>query len=282
MEKAASPGGKGVDSGVKRIWKQMFPPSVFSVSATEHNCSGSGDLVANSVSDILIAQAVRSNLGTALQFWGPDSPSCPGATRGRLTPQAGCVLVPGICPIWVVPLSRAAHTQPAGTGSLPLPPCRASLEDNLNSASQVSISLCPILLPPHLKSVVFESTSPRAPPTDKSPSRVCFPCYPDRDKWSYCSRYKYTNGERKWFVGSESFPVSWLFPSSGQSIGVSASALVLPMNIQDWFPSGLTGVISLQPKGLSRVFSSTTVRKHQFFHAQPSLWSISHMHTWLP
>ena len=67
------------------------------------------------------------------------------------------------------------------------------------------------------------------------------------------------------FPASGSFPMSWLFPSSGQSIGVSALALVLPVNIQDWFPSGWTGLISLLSKGLSRVFSSTTVQKHQFF-----------------
>ena len=68
---------------------------------------------------------------------------------------------------------------------------------------------------------------------------------------------------------------------SGQSIGASASASVLPVNIQDWFPLGLTGFISLLSKGLWRVFSSTTVRKHQFFSTQPSLWSNSHICTWL-
>ena len=66
------------------------------------------------------------------------------------------------------------------------------------------------------------------------------------------------------FPASGSFPMSWLFPSDGQSIGVSASASVLPMNTQCWFPLGLTGLISLQPKRLSRVFSNTTVQKHQF------------------
>ena len=80
---------------------------------------------------------------------------------------------------------------------------------------------------------------------------------------------------------SGSFPMSRLFSSSGQSIGASASALVLSMNIQGWFPSGLTGLISLQSKGLSRVFSSTTVQKHQFFSTQPSLWPNSHICTWL-
>ena len=82
---------------------------------------------------------------------------------------------------------------------------------------------------------------------------------------------------------SGSFPMSWFFTSIGQSIGasVSASASVFPMNIQDWFPLGWTGWISLQSKGLSRVFSNTTVQKHQFFRAQLSLWSSSHIHTWL-
>ena len=67
------------------------------------------------------------------------------------------------------------------------------------------------------------------------------------------------------FPASGSFPMSQFFASGGQSIGASASASVLPMNIQDWFPLGLTGWISLQSKGLSRVFSNTTVKKHQFF-----------------
>ena len=76
-------------------------------------------------------------------------------------------------------------------------------------------------------------------------------------------------------------PKSQLFASGGQSMEVSASASVLPMNIQDWFPLGLTGCISLQSKGLSRIFSNTTVPKHQFFGTQPSLWSNSHFHAWL-
>ena len=77
------------------------------------------------------------------------------------------------------------------------------------------------------------------------------------------------------------FPVSWLFASGGQSIRASTSASVLPMNIQCWIPLGLTGLISLLFKGLSRVFSSTTVRKHQFLSARTSLWSSSHICTWL-
>ena len=73
------------------------------------------------------------------------------------------------------------------------------------------------------------------------------------------------------FPASGPFPVSQFFASGGHSIGVSASASVLPMNIQDWFPLGLTGLISLQSKGLSSIFSNTTVQKHQFFSAQLSL-----------
>ena len=73
------------------------------------------------------------------------------------------------------------------------------------------------------------------------------------------------------FPASGSFPVSQFFASGGQSIGVSTSASVLSMSIQDWFPLGLTGLISLQSKGLSRVFSKTTVQKHQLFGTQLSL-----------
>ena len=83
------------------------------------------------------------------------------------------------------------------------------------------------------------------------------------------------------FPASGSFQMSQFLASGGQSIGVSASASVLPMNIQDWIPLGLTGLFSLQSKGLSRVFSSTTIWKHQFFGAQPSLQSNSHIHSWL-
>ena len=79
----------------------------------------------------------------------------------------------------------------------------------------------------------------------------------------------------------QSFPMSQLFTWGGQSIGVSALASVLPMNTRDWSPLGWTGWISLQSKGLSRVFSNTTVQKHQFFCPQLSSQSNSHIHTWL-
>ena len=83
------------------------------------------------------------------------------------------------------------------------------------------------------------------------------------------------------FLTSGPFQMSQFFALGGQSIGVSASASVLPMNIQDWFPLGWTGWLSLQSKGLSRVFPNTIVQKHQFFSAQFSLWPNSHIHTWL-
>ena len=83
------------------------------------------------------------------------------------------------------------------------------------------------------------------------------------------------------FPASGSFLMSQCFASGDQRIGVSASPSVLPMNIQDWFSLGLTDFISLQSKGHSRVFSNTTVQKHQFFGAQPSLWSSPHIHTWI-
>ena len=81
------------------------------------------------------------------------------------------------------------------------------------------------------------------------------------------------------FPTSGSFPMSQLFASGGQNIGVSTSTPVLPMNTQNWSPLGWTGWI-LQPKGFSRVFSNTTVQKHQFFGAQLSSQSNSHIHTW--
>ena len=77
------------------------------------------------------------------------------------------------------------------------------------------------------------------------------------------------------------FPVSWLFALGGQNIAASTSASVLPMNIQGWFPLGLTGLISLLSKGFSRVFSSTTVQKHQFFSSLPTLITIK-THNYMP
>ena len=83
------------------------------------------------------------------------------------------------------------------------------------------------------------------------------------------------------FPSIRTISMSQLFISGSQNIGASASAWVLLVNNQSGFPLGLTGLIYLLSKGLSRVFSSTTIWKHQFFSAQPSLWSNSHIHTWL-
>ena len=83
------------------------------------------------------------------------------------------------------------------------------------------------------------------------------------------------------FPASGPLLMSWLFTLGSQHTGASASAAVLQMNIQNCFPLGLTGVISLQSKGFSRVFSSTTIWKFQFFGTQPSLWFNSHIHIWL-
>ena len=83
------------------------------------------------------------------------------------------------------------------------------------------------------------------------------------------------------FPASGSFLMSQLFSSGGQSFGASASASVFPVNIKDWFPLGLTGLISLQSKGISRVFPNTIVQMYLFFGTQTSLWSSSYIHTWL-
>ena len=106
--------------------------------------------------------------------------------------------------------------------------------------------------------------------------RTCSNSYPSR-QWCHptisSSVFPFSSC-LQYFLASGSFPVNQFFASGGQSIRVSASASVLPMNIQDWFPLGLTGLISLQSKGLSRVYSNSTVQKL-------SLWSSSHIHTWL-
>ena len=131
-------------------------------------------------------------------------------------------------------------------------------------------------LPPHEQqhaSLPCPSVSPWVFSTSRPLSQWCHPAISSSViPFSSCPQS---------FPASGSFPVSWLFASGGQSIGVSASASVLPMNIQDWFPLGSTGSISLLSKVLLKVFSNTTVQEHQFFSTQPSLWSNSHIHTWL-
>ena len=149
-----------------------------------------------------------------------------------------------------------------------------------------SCEVCLLLLFSH--SVMSDSLQPhglqyiRLPCPSPSP-RVCSKSHP-LSQWCHptiSSSVTPFSSCLQSFPASGSFPMSRLFISGGQSIGASASASVLPMNIQDWFPLGMTGLISLKSKGLSRVFSSTKIQKHQFFGTQPSLWSNSHIHTWL-
>ena len=122
-------------------------------------------------------------------------------------------------------------------------------------------------------SLVCPSLSPRICSDSCTLSRWCYLTISfSATPFSFCLQY---------FPASGAFPMSGLVVSGGQRIGASALASALPVNIQSWFPSRLTGLISLQSKALWRVFSSTTVQKHQFFGAQPSLWSNSHIHIWL-
>ena len=117
------------------------------------------------------------------------------------------------------------------------------------------------------------SPTPRIHPNPCPLSRWCHPTIPSSViPFSSCPQS---------FPASGSFQISQLFTSGGQSTGVSASTSVLPMNSQDWFPLGWTGWIPLQSKGLSIVFSNTTIQKQQFFSTQLSLKSNSHIHTWL-
>ena len=138
------------------------------------------------------------------------------------------------------------------------------------------------------RSVVSDSLWPHelqhARPPCPSPTPGIHP-YPCPSSW-WCHPI-ISSSVVPFFSCSQSFPASMscqmsqFFTSGGQSIGVSASASILPMNIQDWFPLGWTSWICLLSKGLSRVFSNTTVQKHQFFGIQPSIWSNPHIHTWL-
>ena len=137
-------------------------------------------------------------------------------------------------------------------------------------------------------SVMSESVRPHEPQHARPPCPSATPgVYPNLcplSQWCHitisCSVIPISSCFQS-FPMSGSFQMSQLFASGGQSIGVSASPSVLPMNIQHWSPLGWTGWISLQSKGLSRVFSNTTVKKHQFFGPQLSLQSSFHIHTWL-
>ena len=132
-----------------------------------------------------------------------------------------------------------------------------------------------------LSSVQFSHSVARPPCPSPTPGVYSNSC-PSR-RWCHPAISSSVVPFSSWpqsLLASGSFQMSQLFTSGGQSIGVSASTSVLPMNTQDWSPSGWTGWIFLQSKGLSRVFSNTTVQKHQFFGTQLSSQSNSHIHTW--
>ena len=150
----------------------------------------------------------------------------------------------------------------------------------------------PILLPTlsvqFSRSVVSDSLRPhelqhtRPPCPSPTPGAYSNPC--PLSRWCYpaisSSVIPFSSCPQS-FPALQSFQMSQLFASGGQTIGVSASTSVPPMNTQDWSPLGQTGWISLQSKRPSRVFSNTAVQKHQFFSTQPSLWSNCHIRTWL-
>ena len=146
----------------------------------------------------------------------------------------------------------------------------------MNISVQFSHSVMSNSLQPHELQYArppFPSSTPGVHPNSCPSSRWCHPAISSSVvSFSSCP---------KSLPASETFPMSQLFVWGGQSIGVSASASALPKKSQGWSPSEWTGWISLQSKGLSRVFSNTTAQKHQFFSTQLSSQSNSHIHTWL-
>ena len=136
-------------------------------------------------------------------------------------------------------------------------------------------------------SVVSDSLWPHEPQHTRPPCPIPTPrVHPNPCPWSWWCHPTISSSVIPFsscpqsFPASGSFQISQLFASVSQNIGISASTSVLPMNTQDWSPLGWTGLISLQFKRLSRVLSNTTVQKHQFFGAQLSSQSNSHIHTW--
>ena len=143
------------------------------------------------------------------------------------------------------------------------------------SVSQFSLSVMSNSLRPHR---LQHTRLPCPSPTPEACSNSC-----PSGRWCHStisSSVAPFSSSRQSFPASGSFSISQFFASRVQSTEVSASASVLPMNIQDRFPLGLTGLLSLQAKGLSRIFFNTTVQKHQFFSTQPSSQSNSHIHIW--
>ena len=189
---------------------------------------------------------------------------------------------------------RGGHGSPLQYSCLENPHGQRSLESYSQQCCQeldttvVTEHAYVYLLLLFLRSVVFDSLRPhglqQARLSCPSPShRVCSNSHP-LSQWFHpttSSSVLPFSSHLQSFPASESVPKSQFLASGGQSIGTSAPASVLPVNIHHWFPLGLTGLISLLSKGLARVFSRNTVQKHQFFSAQPSLWSNSHTHNWL-
>ena len=138
-----------------------------------------------------------------------------------------------------------------------------------------------------IHSVMSDSLQPHEPqharPPCPSPTPGVHPNQCPSSQWCHSTISSFvipfSSGPQS-FPASGSFPMSQLFASGDQNIGVSASTSVLPMNTQGWSPLGWTSWISLQSKGLSRIFSNTTVQKHQFFSSQLSSQANSHIHTW--
>ena len=156
---------------------------------------------------------------------------------------------------------------------LPLPqPCSSVSQEKLCCYFSSVIQLSSCLWPNGLQHarLLCPSPSPEACSNSCPSSQWCHPIISSSVVFS-----SYLQS----FPASGSFPISQFFITGSESIEDLASASVFPMNIQDWFPLGLTGLISLQSKGLSRVFSNITVQKDQYFSPQLSLWSNSHIHT---
>ena len=141
------------------------------------------------------------------------------------------------------------------------------------SSVQFSRSVVSDSLQPH---ELQHTSLPCPSPTPRACSKSCWMVMPS-NHLILCHPF---SSYLQSFPASGFFPMSPFFASGGLSIRASASASVLPVNIQDWFPLGLTGLISLQSTGLSGAFSNATVQKQQFFSTQLSLWSNSHIHTW--
>ena len=209
---------------------------------------------------VLVPQLWRICLPSS-RLWGliPGSGRCPGEGNGSPL-QCSCLENPMDRGAWGVTVHGVAKSRTWQTDYTTA--TTKKIFSSVQSLSCVHLFATP-WTGQHAR-LLCPSPSPRACSKSCPLSRWCHPTISSfAVPFSSCPQS---------FPASESFPMSRFFASGGQSIGVSASALVLPMNIQDQFPLGWTGWISLQSRGLSRVFSNTTVQKHHFFHAQLYLY----------